>query len=182
MTGDAAPVAPLVVVMVGTDHHPFDRLVGWVDDWLGGRGDSASGPVACVVQHGYSGPPARARGVEMLDHDELQQLLAGAAVVVCHGGPSTIAESRRHGHRPIVLPRDPAHGEHVDDHQIRFVRWIADRGLVTTAATQAELASEVEATLAVTRSRDGLPEQAPDEVVVSVRRFGALVDDLLTSG
>jgi len=24
---------PLVMLVVGTDHHPFDRAVSWVDDW-----------------------------------------------------------------------------------------------------------------------------------------------------
>ena len=27
-------LSPLVFVSVGTDHHPFDRLIGWVDAWL----------------------------------------------------------------------------------------------------------------------------------------------------
>ena len=26
--------APLVFVTVGTDHHPFDRLIHWMDRWL----------------------------------------------------------------------------------------------------------------------------------------------------
>ena len=35
-----------VVVSVGTDHHAFDRLVGWMDAWLEGRVfGSGRGPV-----------------------------------------------------------------------------------------------------------------------------------------
>ena len=29
---DRTPM-PLVLVTVGTDHHPFERLIGWIDRW-----------------------------------------------------------------------------------------------------------------------------------------------------
>ena len=38
----------LVLVLVGTDHHPFDRLVGWSDAWAREHPD-----VAVVVQYGH---------------------------------------------------------------------------------------------------------------------------------
>lgn len=39
---------PLVVVTVGGDHHPFNRLMSWIETWLLDEGDR----VRCVVQHG----------------------------------------------------------------------------------------------------------------------------------
>ena len=47
-----------------------------------------------------------------------------ASCIVCHGGPTTIVDAIGHGKRPIVVPRLKAMGEHVDDHQVAFVRWI----------------------------------------------------------
>lgn len=163
-------MSSLVFVSVGTDHHPFDRLIRWVDAWL-------PEGVQCVVQHGTSAPPRRAEGVAYLDHAALTSLLDEAAVVVCHGGPTTITESRRHGRRPIVVPRDPALGEHVDDHQQRFCARMAAKGLISTAADEDAFRGLVDHALA-----------APDDYAVvadggdvaeSVARFGGLVADLL---
>ncbi len=86
-----------VLVLVGTDHHPFDRLVRWVDDWAAGH----PGQPRVLVQRGTSCAPARVELVEYLDSDELADLMAATPVIVSPGGPSTIAESRRNGKRPM---------------------------------------------------------------------------------
>lgn len=135
--------APLVVAMVGTDHHPFDRLVGWLD-----RLAASLGPrVEVVVQHGHSTRPQVARGVEFVGQDELTDLLDRAAVVVCHGGPGTIMDARRAGHVPVCVPRDPARGEHVDGHQERFAAVVDDAGVVRLATDFSALAHGVSAAL-----------------------------------
>ena len=116
---------PFVLALVGTDHHPFDRLVSWVDGW------AARHPEARVlIQTGTSRMPRVADHRAFLDHGELQDLMHKASAVVSHGGPSTIAECRRRGLLPLVLPRDPALAEHVDAHQMRFVERLQARGLV----------------------------------------------------
>ena len=172
----ASGPAPAVLVSVGTDFHPFDRLVAWVDGWLAARHGDA---VDCLVQYGTSRPPVRAAGVAYLDHAELDRLLAHADVVVSHGGPSTIAEARRHGHLPLVVPRSPALGEHVDDHQQRFARRLDEAGLVRVVATPADLHAALEEALAAPRNRaDTPPEPAQAGALDAVRRFGELVDGL----
>jgi UDP-N-acetylglucosamine transferase subunit ALG13 len=164
-------VSGLVFVSVGTDHHPFDRLVGWVDAWL-------PEGVRCVVQHGTSAPPRHAEGVSYLEHDALTTMLEEAAVVVSHGGPTTITESRRQGRRPIVVPRSPRLGEHVDDHQERFCARMEAKGLITVAADEQSL--RVLLDRALSRPQDFAADADGDEVAESVARFGRLVDDLLT--
>ena len=129
---EAAP-APLVFLTVGTDHHPFDRLVRWVDMWAADR------DVRVVAQFGTAAAPLNVDGAPMLRSDELGRLMARAAAVVCHGGPGTIAAARDAGVIPIVVPRRPDLGEHVDDHQMRFVARLADAGAVHAPATEAEL-------------------------------------------
>src|SRR3569833_1350352 len=124
-----SPVSSLVFVSVGTDHHPFDRLIQWIAAWL-------PEGVQCVVQHGTSAPTRRAEGVAYLDHGALTSLLDEAAVVVCHGGTTTNTERRRNGRPPFVLPRSPALGEHVDDHQLRFCARMETKGLISTAADE----------------------------------------------
>lgn len=131
------------MLTVGTDHHPFDRAVRWVDAW------AARNPeVRVVIQHGSAGPPAHAIGRRLIPHAELQSLTASATAVVTHGGPATIMEISRRGRYPLVLPRDPALGEHVDDHQQRFARTMAGSGFYLLCHSGADLHAQLDAALA----------------------------------
>jgi UDP-N-acetylglucosamine transferase subunit ALG13 len=123
-----------IFATVGTDFHQFDRLIAWVDEWCSGRND-----VECLVQHGMSSPPARSAGVDFLSREELAVTLAHCDVVVCHGGPATIADARGAGRLPICVPRDPVFREHVDGHQQRFARRVAQDDLVVLAESKAAL-------------------------------------------
>ncbi|MFC4783459.1 glycosyltransferase [Nocardioides sp. MAHUQ-72] len=137
-------MSSLVVVMVGTDHHRFDRLVDWVDEAARRRPD-----VRFVVQHGASRAPSVAEGHEFLGHQKLLELLAGAAAAVCHGGPGTIMDARSAGHVPLCVPRDPARGEHVDGHQQRFAALAEQAGVVTRISSLEQLESVLDELLAV---------------------------------
>jgi UDP-N-acetylglucosamine transferase subunit ALG13 len=124
-------VSPLVVALVGTDHHPFDRLVNWMDAAAVRRRD-----VRFVVQHGVTRAPMAAEARDFLAHDRLVALLAEATVVVCHGGPGTIMDAREAGHVPLCVPRDPWLGEHVDGHQQRFAALLGEAGVVRAITSQ----------------------------------------------
>jgi UDP-N-acetylglucosamine transferase subunit ALG13 len=139
----AAALRPLVVVSVGTDHHPFDRLVGWVDRWAHTRPD-----VDVVIQYGSAGQPDHARSVRYLSHTELVTNISAASVVVSHGGPATIAEAWRAGMIPLVTPRDSDRGEHVDNHQMTFVGVLADRGQVIEIHTESQLGESLDRAIA----------------------------------
>lgn len=120
----------LVLALVGTDHHPFDRLVRWVDAAAGRHPE-----VRFVVQHGTARPPLVAEGHAHLRHDQLEALLAEATAVICHGGPGIVTEAREAGHLPLCVPRDPALGEHVDGHQQRFAAMVGRVGVVREVRT-----------------------------------------------
>jgi UDP-N-acetylglucosamine transferase subunit ALG13 len=126
---------PLVLAVVGTDHHPFDRMTDWIDDWLA----TAPGAVRCILQHGYSRPPRLAEARARLTYPEVQELIAQAHAVVCHGGPATIMDCRRVGLTPLVMPRKRDLGEHVDNHQVLFTRRIADAGMIRLVDDEATL-------------------------------------------
>ena len=130
----APPTRPLIFVSVGTDHHPFHRLVTWVDAWAGARPD-----VEVVIQHGEATIPVHARAVPYLSHSELFDFINRANIVVSHGGPATIAEAWNAGLVPIVAPRGRDLGEHVDDHQRAFTAVLAARDQVILVTTEAEL-------------------------------------------
>ena len=130
----------LVVVSVGTDHHRFDRLVGWMDEWAGEHPQSK-----VIIQRGGSPNTVHCESHELIPHGELCELFAAASVVISHGGPSTVMDARSAGRFPIVVPRDPARGEHVDDHQLRFGRHLAHHGLAVVATEREPLERAIEA-------------------------------------
>lgn len=54
MSMSAPPDQPLLLMVVGTDHHPFQRVVSWLDRWLA---DGGASRVRCVLQYGTARPP-----------------------------------------------------------------------------------------------------------------------------
>jgi UDP-N-acetylglucosamine transferase subunit ALG13 len=170
---------PLVLVVTGTDKHPFDRLVGWIDDWLRGRSDRR---VRCVVQHGTSRAPELAEGTAFLDHQALDDLMGRSRAIITHGGPTTISEARRHGHQPIVVPRSAQLGEHVDDHQVRFTTRLARSGLVDLVESASELVAAVEDRLVDGRPLPGEMGggSAPSaQAADAAAAFAVVVDEVL---
>lgn len=166
-----------LVVSVGSDSHPFDRLVEAVDEWLLATDDS----VKAVLQYGTSSPPRHPQGWSSsepyLPFSELQGHLATADIIVTQGGPTGISEARRLGTQPIVMPRSPARGEHVDGHQISFCRHLAADGDIVLAENTADLRRSLDWALT---DLDGLrllidaEPPTPD----AVQRFEHLVSDL----
>lgn len=133
-----------LLVVVGTDFHPFDRLMDWLERWYAHRPDRPD----LVVQHGHSRRPDLPGAAGFLDHGTLRSAIATATLVVTHGGPASILETRRAGRLPVVVPRDPRHGEHVDDHQQRFAHWLARADMIRLCDVEADLAGALDAGLA----------------------------------
>lgn len=126
----------LLVATVGATL-PFDRLVTTVAK------AHAAGliPERVVIQTGVGGArPAGMETVEALPFDELQDLQGRADLLICHGGTGSLITALRAGCRVIALPRRFDLGEHYDDHQSEIVEAFVRRGLIHTAATDAEFA------------------------------------------
>jgi UDP-N-acetylglucosamine transferase subunit ALG13 len=166
---------PLLLVSVGTDHHPFDRLVRWADAWLAGH----PGELRCLMQTGTSAPPTGASEWQAyLEFDALQAAMASAAAVLCHGGPGTILGARHQGALPIVVARQHRLGEHVDDHQVAFSRRLAaEGGQIHLAETEAELHRLLDRVVADPAAFRAGPEDRA--TAGAVREFGRLVDGLV---
>lgn len=161
-----------VVVTLGTDHHPFARLVGWVDAWAADHPGQR-----CVVQHGTAPPPAHAEGHRMLDPADIPGLMGGARIVVGHAGPGTVLDARSAGRLPVIVPRLAALGEVVDDHQVTFGRWMAERGQALCVEDEEALRAHLDAALAdPDRYAVAVDDAAPPPAVTL---FGDLVDGVL---
>lgn len=165
---------PLVVCLVGTDHHPFDRLVGWCDTLAADHSE-----LEVLVQHGRSTPSNVARTKDFLGKAELAATLARARCAITHGGPGLISEVRAAGLLPIAVSRDPVLGEHVDAHQQRFVERMARSGHVVALATESELHAEVMRQVAKPRGAGVDASEDQGRVRSSVARFASLVDEVI---
>lgn len=163
-----------ILVLVGTDHHPFQRAVTWAEDRKRTHPDER-----VFIQYGKSAAPGQAAGEAFLSPDQMRAAIARADVVITHGGPGTISDARHGGHRPIVFPRDPQHGEHVDDHQQRFAAWCEARGLAQFARTIGDLDAAVAALGEVGTRGAGSADPAS---IAAVATVGALIDGTSESG
>jgi UDP-N-acetylglucosamine transferase subunit ALG13 len=170
-------VSGLVVALVGTDHHPFDRLVRWID------AAAARHPeVRFVVQHGTTRPPVMAEGQDFLGREALGRLLAEASVVVCHGGPGLVTDAREAGHVPLCVPRDPALGEHVDDHQQRFAELVGRVGVVVDVRNEEAFERELDRGLRQGPSGSGSTADLRRARDAARARAAAELAELMTTG
>ncbi len=170
MTASRRASLPLVAVLLGNDEHRFDRLVRWAGE-LASMGDCR-----CFVQLG-STPlpgllPSGVEGTAMLDAAALAALLDRADCVVTHGGPGSVMAARDAGHRPVVVPRDPALGEHADAHQQHFADILARSGVVVQVDSQTEFERAVHEALRGDRGPRGVAAAAPSVT----DRFAALAE------
>jgi UDP-N-acetylglucosamine transferase subunit ALG13 len=151
----------MILVTVGTNEQPFDRLV---------RAAAALDPAeGLLVQHGASRVPhGPGEWVDFLSFEDLAERAAAARVVVCHAGVGSIMLARRCGHRPVVVPRRHHLGEAVDDHQLALAERLARAGLVTLVEDVADLPGAVGGA-----APGGAPAPAPP-----LRGAGALSADL----
>lgn len=164
-------------VTVGTDHHPFDRLISWTEEFLESYEPFVD---KCWVQFGSSRQPRWGESADFLKADEMKRYVEEADVVVCHGGPATIGLVWQAGLRPLVVPREPEFGEHVDGHQGRYVEWLMAWDLAYVARSSGEFEGSLRLGGPGCLDRD-------DEVVKSlvrgkgVKRAATLLDDAMSA-
>ncbi|MFC7547009.1 glycosyltransferase [Plantactinospora sp. GCM10030261] len=167
-----------MLVLVGTDTHPFHRLMDWLERWYAGRRDRPT----MTVQYGRSRRPLIPGATAFLAHDDLERAITSARLVVTHGGPATIAETRAAGRLPIVVPRDPAHGEHVDEHQLRYAARLAATGDIHLCRSGGELSATLDRGLAApaTFRIDPVAEATRQAArTAAAARVGRIVEDLV---
>jgi UDP-N-acetylglucosamine:LPS N-acetylglucosamine transferase len=135
---------------VGTRPEPFDRLLASVDRAV------AAGvlPSPVVAQSGTSTyRPESYSARDYMSPREIEEAVAAARYVVCHGGAAMVSAAIAAGHRPLVLARRRAAGEHRTEHQQQLVDRLAHEGAVV--AVDGEIDAEA------VRLADDLRERRP---------------------
>jgi UDP-N-acetylglucosamine transferase subunit ALG13 len=165
----------VIYVTLGTHEQPMERLR------LALEGLPALVPELApfVIQHGYTRPPAGWRTFRMVSPEENRAFMQQADIVVTHGGPASIAEARESGSIPIVVPRQSAHDEHVDDHQLAYARRLAAASEVVLVEDPALLGETVRGFSELSRQ---LPRPQPHDPAPAIRRLAEVVDLLVGRG
>jgi len=164
--------APMILATVGSDHHPFHRLIEWLDGYLAGLG---SENLRYVCQYGTAHPPVFGMHRPFLKHDDLHGLLTQASAVVCHGGPGSIFDSLRIGRIPIVVPRLCRYGEAVDDHQNAFCSLMAKRQQAVLATTEHDLHDSLDRVLQKPENFVAPASTGDDDRATAVQAFADVV-------
>lgn len=109
----------MIFVTVGTHEQPFNRLIKKIDE-LKGEGLIQE---EVILQTGFSTyEPKHCKWQKLYAYQEMLELVSAARIVITHGGPSSFIMPLQVGKVPIVVPRKKEFGEHVNDHQVEFVK------------------------------------------------------------
>ncbi|TMK63251.1 MAG: glycosyltransferase family 28 [Actinobacteria bacterium] len=124
VAGDPPADRLKVAVTLGTMPFPMRRLVERLVQIMDGRAKVVLWQTGPTPLDGLSIP-----GRRTVSYAELQAAFREADVVVSHAGIGSALDVMDAGRMPLLVPRRPNLGEHVDDHQFLMARELARRGL-----------------------------------------------------
>ncbi len=114
----------MIFVTVGTHEQPFNRLVKYMDDLV------LDGTIKekVIIQTGYSTyEPKYSTWQKFYSYQQMKKNIEDARIIITHGGPSSFIMPLQVSKTPIVVPRQKAFDEHVNDHQVDFCNTVAER-------------------------------------------------------
>jgi UDP-N-acetylglucosamine transferase subunit ALG13 len=110
----------MILVTVGTEKFPFNRLMRWVDQLLR---DDLIGEEEVIVQYGTcTFLPGGVKVYRLLREQDFQNLVRRARLVIAHCGEGTVLLLDRMEIPFLLMPRSQRYQEHVDDHQVELAR------------------------------------------------------------
>lgn len=114
----------MIFVTVGTHEQQFDRLIKKIDCLK--RDEKIKDIV--VIQKGYSQyTPKYCEYQDFFDHDSIVNYVKKARIIITHGGPSSFISVLQQNKVPIVVPRMKKYEEHINNHQMDFVKKVEKR-------------------------------------------------------
>lgn len=109
----------MIFVTVGTHEQQFDRLVKKIDELK--KEQIIKDDV--FIQTGFSKyKPKYCEFKEFISFEEVNSKIKEARIVITHGGPSSFIPVLQNKKVPIVVPRNSDLLEHVNNHQLDFVK------------------------------------------------------------
>lgn len=117
----------MILITVGTEKFPFNRLMRWVDQLLQ---DDMFGEEEVVVQYGTCTVlPGGVKVYRVLREQDFQGLVRRARLVIAHCGEGTVLLLDSMETPFLLIPRSQRYHEHVDDHQVELAQTLASIGV-----------------------------------------------------
>lgn len=116
-----------VLVTVGSERFDFHRAIDVVKEGLQDKDVNVQWQIGHTQAHEAQLP---GRVAQWWPGDELAAAARESDVVITHAGVGSILMVLRTGSCPVVIPRSPDEGEHIDDHQEQLAGVLESRGLV----------------------------------------------------
>ena len=111
----------MIFVTVGTHEQPFNRLLIEVDKLVA---DSVI-QERVIMQTGYSSyVPKNCEHYDFLSLQAMEDYIKKARIIITHGVPASFIAPLQAKKIPIVVPRQEKYKEHINNHQVDFVKLI----------------------------------------------------------
>ena len=111
----------MIFVTVGTHEQQFNRLIKEVDRLK--KEKLIDDDV--FIQTGFSDyEPKYCQWSNMISYEDMEKYIDQTDIIITHGGPATFMGVLAKGKTPIVVPRQYQYGEHVNDHQVEFLKQV----------------------------------------------------------
>jgi UDP-N-acetylglucosamine transferase subunit ALG13 len=128
----------MIFATLGTHPAPMDRLVLALDAL------ATPSEVIVIQAATVTCKTNQVTLVPVLAADQFENHLRRSDLLICHGGPGTIISALKTGHPLLVVPRRHCYGEHVDDHQVEFARFMHRKYAVPFVLEMDELPAAIQ--------------------------------------
>ncbi len=155
----------MILVVVGTDTHAFDRLLKWVDELV----ERKKIKERVLAQIGHSRYlPKNYEWKRFFSYEEMLAAMKKASFVISHAGAGSVIDALSLGKPIIVVPRRKKYNEHADDHQVQLAKILSEEGKVLAAFEKKDLERAIE----TIRKRKFRPKIAkPERIIKIVENF-----------
>lgn len=119
----------MIFVTVGTHEQQFNRLIEKIDQLK----ENGTISEEVFIQTGFSTyEPKNCDWEKLISYDQMINKIDESRLIITHGGPASFLQVLAMGKKPIVVPRKLEFDEHVNDHQVDFLKkYMCKRNNVT---------------------------------------------------
>lgn len=117
----------MILVLLGTQDNPFDRLIKEVSKQikLGNIKEKVIAQVGCTKNTNE-----KIESFDFCSKEKIEELIEKAKIIICHAGVGTIIECLNKNKKVIVVPRLKKYGEHANDHQVQITKDFESKGYI----------------------------------------------------